>query len=114
MRRHKTIHEFESAKSAAAKVQQRITVAIRSLHLSAEQLQQVLALEKNPLLKDELAAQFLNASYHPGAHCLEYFVDPDSSLLPIRDQLLLIATAWMDEIDKAIAEDSVLSNIFHD
>jgi tetratricopeptide (TPR) repeat protein len=106
----KTIHEFESAKSAAVKVQQRITVAIRGLHLSAEQLQQVLALEKNPLLKDELAAQFLNASITP-EHIVEYFVNQDSSLLPIRDQLLLIATAWMDEIDRAIAEDSVLSNI---
>jgi tetratricopeptide (TPR) repeat protein len=103
-------HEF--AKSISLKVQQRITASIQHLRLSQDQFQQVLALETNPLLKDELANQFL-ASSITAKSIYELFVKHDPALESLHDQLLALANAWLEEMEKAVAEDAVLSTILN-
>jgi len=104
----RVIDELEYAKSITTKVQQRITVSIRGLHLTAEQIRRILDLETNSLLKDEFAAEFLKPDFST-ERIVEFFVRQDPGLSTMKDELRKLASAWIDEIDKAIASDAILA-----
>ena len=106
----RTLDEFEYAKSITTKVEQCITASIRELHLSSEQIRRILDLETNPQLKEEFAAEFLKPGFST-ERIIDFFVKQDPDLAAMRHELRTLATMWIDEIDKAISSDAVLTNI---
>jgi len=106
------LSDHEYAKSISLKVQQRITASLQHLRLSEDQFEQILALETNPSLKDELASQFLESSISAKS-IYELLLKQDPGLAPLRDQLLLLANAWLEEMEKAVADDAILSRILN-
>ncbi|MGA2248471.1 MAG: hypothetical protein ABSH48_26175, partial [Verrucomicrobiota bacterium] len=101
---------FEYAKSITTKIEQRITASIRELHLSSEQIRRIRDLETNPQLKEEFAVEFLKPDFST-ERIVEFFVKQDPDLAAMRHELRTLASMWIDEIDKAISSDAVLTNI---
>ena len=105
-----TIDEFESAKNVATKIQQKITASIRSLKLTPGQLQEILALETNPFLKDRLTEKILSSDISP-EFIEELFISQNPALEALRGQLHLLAVCWLDALDKVVADDPILPQI---
>jgi tetratricopeptide (TPR) repeat protein len=108
----KTINEFEAAKAVATKIEQRITASLRHTRLTSEQAEQLLAVETNPVLKEELSARFA-ASDISAESIVELFVKQDAALESAHEELLLLASTWLDAMDKAVGDDAALSRILN-
>ena len=104
------ISEHEAAKRISLKIEQRITASVRRLNLSQEQLEILVAVENNPTLKEELAGLYIRGEISPEL-LVRRLVAEQSTLASAYDDLLLLASEWMESMDKAVADDTTLSQV---
>lgn len=104
----KIIDRHELAKDIRVKVEQRITASIQTLPATPEQLERVLAFDRDPLLKQKLAKQYATDTISPDS-ISALFIEQDPQLATVREELTLLADAWLEAMDKLVAEDATLS-----
>lgn len=108
----KVLNEHELAKRVLARVEQRISASIQRIRLGPQQIEQILALDTSPSLKNEMAAQFLTARISADS-IVELFLKQDPALEPLHNELHSLATAWLDAMDASVGEDGNLSRILN-